>query len=518
MNAWDAVLRETAFGHSLWPLLTVLLVGPLVRWLAPQESGRVRRATLWLGLHLLLVPVAAYMRAHDPEELPGVLLALRFFAALAVIEVLGSLLVMGLLQRMWRAPLLLRDVLVAGVSGVAFFGLASRVGLNLSGLIATSAVLTAVIGLSLQDTLGNVMAGLALQIDQSIRVGDWVKVGDLSGRVVDIRWRSTSIETRNWERLVVPNSLLVRNQFLVLGRRGHEPELWRRWVYFNVDFRYPPNDVAAAVEEMLLRDPIENVAAQPRAHCLMMELGDSFARYAVRYWLTDLGKDDLTDSLVRTRVYFALRRAEIPLSMPAHAVFLTEESEQRKREKATLERQRRLDALARIGLFEALAEAGRLSLAEGLRYAPFTAGEVVTRQGDQAHWLYLILEGTAQVSVRGESGEQRVVAQLKAGDVFGEMALMTGAPRSATVTASSDVECYRLDKQVFQEVLRARPELAETVAEILAQRSLSLATAREQLDAESRARKLLETKHDLLSRMRDFFGLSEGASPAQDEP
>jgi Cyclic nucleotide-binding domain/Recombinase len=98
----------------------------------------------------------------------------------------------------------------------------------------------------------------------------------------------------------------------------------------------------------------------------------------------------------------------------------------------------------------------RLRLAEGLRYTPFAAGEVITRQGNQAHWLYLILESTAQVSVRGESGQQRVVAQLKAGDVFGEMALLTSAPRSATVTASSDVECYRLDKDVFQEVLRAR--------------------------------------------------------------
>lgn len=518
MSTWDAILQEALLGHSLWPLLALVLIAPLVRFLAPHETGRLRRALMWLGLHLLLLPVAAYLRVFDPEELPAVLLALRFFAALAVIEVLGSLLVMVLLQRLWRAPLLLRDVLVAGVSGVAFFALASRVGLNLSGLIATSAVLTAVIGLSLQDTLGNVMAGLALQIDQSIRVGDWVKVGETSGRVVDIRWRSTSIETRNWETLVLPNSVLVRNQFLVLGRRGFEPELWRRWVYFNVDFRYPPNDVVAAVEEMLLRDPIENVAARPRAHCILMDLADSSARYAVRYWLSDLGKDDLTDSLVRTRVYFALRRADIPLSMPAHAVFLTEESLERKREKLASERQQRLKALACIGLFDSLPEEDRLRLAEGLRYAPFAAGEVITRQGDQAHWLYLILEGTAQVGVRGEAGQQRVVAQLKAGDVFGEMALMTGAPRSATVTAISDVECYRLDKQVFQDVLHARPQLAETVAEILAQRSLSLATAKEQLDAESRRKKLLETKRDLLTRMRDFFGLSDESSPAQDEP
>src|SRR5690606_10443581 len=108
---------------------------------------------------------------------------------------------------------------------------------------ATSAVLTAVIGLSLQDTLGNLLGGLALQLDSSIQVGDWVKLGDVSGRVSEIRWRYTAIETRNWETVVVPNSIVMRSQVTVLGRRRGSPLQWRRWVHFQVDFRTPPNDV-----------------------------------------------------------------------------------------------------------------------------------------------------------------------------------------------------------------------------------------------------------------------------------
>jgi len=507
MDAWQLLVAEALTSRTGWLLLALSLSVPLVWWKAPEERGRLRRAGLWLCLHLLLVPVAAYVRQHDPEPLSEIRLALLFFGALSLIEVMGSLLVAVLMQRLWRAPLLLRDVLVAGVAGVAFFALASRAGLNLSGLIATSAVLTAVIGLSLQDTLGNVFAGLALQIDQSLRVGDWIKQGDVSVRVSEIRWRSTSVETRNWETVVVPNSVLVRNQFVVAGRREREPAYWRRWVYFNVDFRYSPPDVTAAVEEMLLRDPIPNVALEPRAHCLLMELGESFARYAVRYWLTDLGLDDGTDSLVRARIFYALRRAEIPLSMPAHAVFLTEDSPERRREKDSLEHRQRLAALSRVGIFEVLPEPERERLAEGLRFAPFLAGEVITRQGDQAHWLYMVLRGEADVRVRGEAGQERLVAQLKAGDIFGEMALLTGAPRSATVTARTGVECYRLDKQVFAEVLKARPELAEPVAGMLAQRSVSLQAAREQLDAEGRLPRVVASQTDLLSRIRDFFGL-----------
>ena len=505
----ELVLQEAAEARTLWALGVVLLLGPLVGVLAPDERPRLKRATLWLALHLVLLPVCAVLRATSSEALAELRLALLFFGALAVIEVLASLIVAAALRRVWRTPLLLRDVLVAGVSAVAFFGLASRVGLNLSGLIATSAVLTAVIGLSLQDTLGNVMAGLALQLDQSVRVGDWVKVGDQSGRVSEIRWRSTSLETRNWETLVVPNSVLVRNQFLVLGRRHDAPEQWRRWVYFNVDFRFAPHDVIEVVEEMLAKDPIENVAAQPRPNCILMDLHESYGRYAVRYWLSDLAKDDPTDSLVRTRIFMALRRADIPLSLPAHAVFVTEESRHRKQEKAQEERQRRLQALHRIDLFEHLPELDRVRLADGLRYAPFAAGEVLTRQGDKAHWLYLVLDGEAQVSVRGEGGEEKAVARLRPGDVFGEMALLTGSPRTATVTALTDVECYRLDKAVFQDVLRSQPHLAEHAAEILAQRTVGLEAARQELDAAARGRKLAEAKHDFLSSIRRFFGMGE---------
>src|SRR5262249_23095172 len=159
-------------------------------------------------------------------------------------------------------------------------------GLNLGGLIATSAVVTAVIGFSLQDTLGNVMAGLALQLDGVLEVGHWIKIADTSGVVREIKWRSTLVETRNRERVVIPNSVLVKGQFAIVGTEG-KPSRWRRWVYFNVDFRFTPSDVISAVTEALCAAPIEHAAADPVPQCILLELGDSFCRYAVRYWLAN---------------------------------------------------------------------------------------------------------------------------------------------------------------------------------------------------------------------------------------
>lgn len=122
---------------------------------------------------------------------------------------------------------------------MAALTLLGRHGVDLSEIIATSAVVTAVIGFSLQDTLGNIMGGMALQLEQSIGVGDWVRVGEVEGIVREIRWRQTSIETRSWETVVVPNSALMKSQVTVLGRRQGQPRLHRISVEFNVDFRHP---------------------------------------------------------------------------------------------------------------------------------------------------------------------------------------------------------------------------------------------------------------------------------------
>ena len=139
---------------------------------------------------------------------------------------------------------------------MAVFSLASRAGFNVSGLIATSAVLTAVIGLALKDTLGNVIGGLSLQTDRSIHLGDWIKVGDVEGRVVDIRWRYTAVETRNGETLIVPNGVLTTEKVMVLGRRQGAPLQWRRWVHFNVDLRQSPPEVVRVVTEAIVHAPI----------------------------------------------------------------------------------------------------------------------------------------------------------------------------------------------------------------------------------------------------------------------
>jgi CRP-like cAMP-binding protein len=148
----------------------------------------------------------------------------------------------------------------------------------------------------------------------------------------------------------------------------------------------------------------------------------------------------------------------------------------------------------------------RRELAARLKVAPFVRGEALTRQGAEAHWLYIVIEGEAEVQV-AINGSSEKVALLGAGDFFGEMALMTGEPRRATVTAQSDILCYRLDKDGFQQILHRRPEIAEGISKILARRRVELDAVRENLSEETIRRRVNNTQTDVLKRIREFFGL-----------
>jgi len=508
MDFWSSLLAETRADKTLELCLVGVSLFVLTRAVANKNRARLRSAVTLFSMHLGLVPLAAFLAGMGSTLHRETRLLLLVLATFGLIQVLATLLFSGLGRLRVDVPRILQDVLVATAGLIAIFVLAGRAGVNLSGLIATSAVLTAVIGLAFQDTLGNVVGGLALQIDDSIRVGDWIKIGDVNGRVTDIRWRYTAVETRNWETVILPNSLLVKGQVTVVGRRSGMPLQVRRWVYFNVDFRYQPSEVTRIVLEAVRGVPIERVATEPRPDCIVMELGESYARYAVRYWLTEIAVDDPTDCVIRTRIFFALRRANIPLSMPAHAVFLTEDSSEHKERKTCADMGRRLAALHRVQLFDMLSDDERMHLAEHLRYAPFAAGEVMTRQGAEAHWLYMIIEGEASIRVAAD-GEEREIARLHAGDFFGEMSLLTGERRSATVVALVPVECYRLDKAAFKELVVARPEVTEGLADVLAKRKEELLAARQDLDQDAAAERMRVSRTDIVGKIRSFFSLED---------
>nr|MBA3499871.1 cyclic nucleotide-binding domain-containing protein [Deltaproteobacteria bacterium] len=316
-------------------------------------------------------------------------------------------------------------------------------------------------------------------------------------------WRYTAIETRAWDTVIIPNGALVKSQITIIGRRQGAPVQTRREIDFFVDFRTSPTDVIATVESSLRKDPVQRMAIDPPPHVLFMGIKDSYAQYTARYWLTDLAVDDPPDSATRVRIWFALRRANIPMAIPASTVFLTPDTPERAQRKTAEETGRRIDALATVDLFRGLTDDVRREIADHLVFTPFAAGEAVCREGDTDDGLYMIVKGDAIVRI-GVAAEEREVARLTAGQFFGEMSLMTGEARTATVVAATDLLCYRIDKPAFQSVLRDAPTIVDHVAEVLAQRRVALSAARDERE-EGGGTRHETAKQDLLGRIRGFF-------------
>ncbi len=511
---WIAVLHTWGFAVLG---AAVVLVAFLVNRLAPAKRRRIRYAVILYALFLASAAGAVLLAKLPAESIASwsehVRLFADLFAAFTIVHIAALAIFDVLLPAIGVSLVTIIADLIVGLAYLfAGLGVLKNAGVTTSSVVATSAVVSGVLALSLQATLGNILGGVALQFDGSVRVGDWLQLPDgTQGKIVAIRWRHTVLETRNWDTVVVPNANLLAQNIVILGKRTNRPVQHRMWVYFNVDFRFPPSRVIDVVREALCAAPIEGVADDPRPNVICYDFAkdgrDSFGYYAARYWLTDLPNDDPTNSRVRTRIYTALERAGIPLARPTQTLFLQRAEGTGARE--ARHKERRLRAVERIDLFRGLTGDEHDFVAEHLTDAPFTAGETCTRQGAVAHWLYILTSGKVEIRRRVDgSATSKTVATVEAPGFFGEMGLMTGEPRSADVVALTDVECYRLDKTGLQRVLEERPEAAEQFSKTLALRRVELAAAVEGLDAEAKRARMASEETRILDKIQEFFGLT----------
>ncbi len=503
MNLATILQHQATFAFAA--ALAMLL---LLRWLLPAQRAQART---FLVVLVLCALARALAYAVDAAGAPRLAVIMGNVAAvvlgLLIIRMAGRLLFRVVLPKLGlNAAGIVEDLLVTGLFLAWGFVWLRLAGVDLASLITTSAVITAVIAFSMQDTLGNILGGVMLQLDNSIRVGDWVKIDDVSGKVVEVRWRYTAIETRNRETVIFPNSWLIKNRFSVIGSRTDAQLRWRRWVWFAVDIDCPPGQVCDVLEAAAIEANIGNVAADPPPSAVLMDIDKGMGRYALRYWIIDPQDDDPTDSRVRAHALAALARHGMQPGIPREERLNIKDNEARRAALQADELAARRKALDGVDLFASLSEAERDSLAQRLVYAPFVRGDTITRQGAVAHWLYVIVRGEADVWVELGS-ERQYITTLKAGSVFGEMGMMTGEPRRASLTARTDVECYRLDKEGFRHILTARPDVAAKLSEVLASR---LAELEQQRAAASLERRPAPRHDDILRRIRSFFGLDAG--------
>jgi small-conductance mechanosensitive channel/CRP-like cAMP-binding protein len=372
---------------------------------------------------------------------------------------------------------------------------------DLSALLVTSTVVSAVIGLSLQDLLGNVIAGIALQLERPFAVGDWVQVSEQEGQVVQMNWRTLTLRTRDNHNVFLPNANAARQDIVNYSR---PTPLQMLHAEVGVAYRHAPGEVKAVLARAVAG--AEGVRADPPPEILVKDYGEYAVHYDVRYWIADFARAPQIRDAVLTRLWYALRRAGMTIPFPIRDVnvrTLPEDHEARAQE---LLRREVFAALRPLSVFAPLSDPQIEQLGRGAALERYTAGEVLVRQGEPGDSLFVIKAGQVRVDVRNENGQVATVAALGPDDFFGEMSLLTGEPRSASVVAETEVEVVVVDKPDLAAVITADNRVPEALSVALEARLRSAAERAAAGPVAPADRSPLQ-RIALLDRIRQFFGI-----------
>lgn len=433
--------------------------------------------------------------------------ALRFLGAMATL--LGALVFIALVRRyFWeswferksksQAPKFLSQL-----AGLAVFLAAVLIVLtvgyeqDLTVLLGASGVAAIVLGLALQDLLGNVIAGIALELGKPFRAGDWLVVEGKHAEVIEVNWRSTRLRNNDDIYFDIPNKQIVGSTIVNLTHRNR-----RHGIRLQVRFEYgtPPN---------LIKDTLKRAAANaqgvletPPPKVFLKDFGDFGIDYEVRFWMEDESKYNDTLDGVRTNIWYEAQRGGLNIPFPIREVMVrrkkTDLTDKLEIARTSIRRQPFLQMLSPSQLDRMLNES---------RFLRFGRGERIIEQGAEGRSMFILVHGEADVQVE-VNGAAKTVAHLEEGDYCGEMSLLTGENRSATVLATADCETWEVGKEVLASILADNQLLVERLSDLLAKRRMETeGVVSEALATDEMKAKQKEYKESFLKRLYGFFDL-----------
>jgi len=452
-----------------------LLLRPLVRALSNKDvpkifHSRERRTGFAMTIASLALGIYILCHAYWPPDVRGKKLAyelsellLVVFSGYVFLEILISFFGDWLPRVRGQSPMapIIKDLIRAlvlvgvGLTGVKY----AFPDVDIGAVMTTSAILSVVVGLALQESLSNVFAGIMLTIDRPFKPGDWVEIDGKEGKVLDANWRSTRVLTRDDDIIYVPNSSMAKGNIVNLTDPTPEHLCTKR---IGIEYAAPPNKVRNVLVDVMAH--VDGVLAVPSPDVYLAEFGDSAILYELRYWIVENERRVKIEAEIMRAVWYRLKREAISIPYPIRDVFLHRAKESHRPDEI-------IDLLKRVDILQPLKEEEITMLAEDLSHHLFGKGEAVCKQGDPGSTFYIIKTGLIAVKVKGAEGVEVEVARLTPGSYFGEISLLTGDPRTSTCTALEDSELLCLDRDTFGVLLQENPPIAQTMSEILAARS-----------------------------------------------
>ncbi len=458
---------------------------------------------------LALATVAALMTVGF-ELGPGVRLVLAAAVVLSAV-VLFALVDALVLQRPWNAelgpslPKLARDVLgLVVIVAAALWAAAAILGQALGPLLVSSTVISAVIGLALQDTLKNIFSGMALDLEKPFQPGDWLLIdGQLRAQVVEMSWRSTHLRTREGLDVYEPNANLSVSRLVNYGSGARAVGIELR---IGLPYGAPPAEVKEVLRQAAQSAP--GVVSRPPTRVFVESFGDHAITYFLRVWTKRVGNLARFRDGVNSRIWYQLKRQGIEIPFPIRTIHMHEapDMERHRGEKALA---KATELFSAVDLFRDLDPQIVRRLAAASQRRLFDAGETLVEENAAGRSLFVLERGSVRVLKADPAlgGKQVELAVLGEGAFFGEMSLLTGEPRSATVVAREHCGVLELGKDAMAATLEEDPRIAEFLSQALARRQQETAAALEGERGRAASAAVPADPRTFLRRIRTFFSL-----------
>jgi small-conductance mechanosensitive channel/CRP-like cAMP-binding protein len=478
-HAWHLVFGVLTLMIAL--AISALTINRLVR-------RKLKLSLLLLGAYVVVHIVVGLELAPDAavdEQLISVE-RLAFAAALINLAVISFLNPLREDRVPDRYPAILQDFIV-----IALLVLVATLVFH-DKLLTTSAVSAVVIGFALQDTLGNAFAGLAIQSERPFNIGHWIKVGDFEGRVAEVTWRATKLRTKAGNFVVLPNNIVSKE---AITNYSEPSTQCRVEVEVGASYLSSPNMVKSVIGEALANSA--RALKTPAPDVVLASFDSSAINYRVRFWIEDYERDEAARDEVRSAIYYAFARHGIEIPWPIQVQYEKAWDEQDPAAQA----HDRGRLLGGVDLFAGLNDEARHEIARSVRSRTFGNGESIVRQGEPGESMFIVGSGRAVVVLEPD---RREVATIETGGYFGEMSLLTGEPRTATVIARGDTVVLEIGADLFRHLAGTSPQAIEQVAVAAAARRIELDKVR----ATGAGSAVADAPATLLSRMRRFLRLS----------
>ena len=367
-------------------------------------------------------------------------------------------------------------------------------GISLSGIGVTAAVATGVIGFALQDTLASVIAGISISIEKPFRLGDWIKVSGLEGKVEQINWRTTSIRTLTDDYVILPNFTISKTELINFSS---PTKTHAREITIGVGYRHSPESVKKALLEAATGT--EGILEKPQPVARLTQYGDFAISYTTKFWIQDYRFYPDIENSFRSKLWYIFKRQGITIPFPIRDVRIVDE-----KKKPQTAGHPGSSELKKIIIFEKNSAAELKIISKYLSARLYGAGETVFRTGTPGDYLYLIRRGS--VSVRLPSGKPPWPV-IRAGGIFGEMSMITGEERTATIITEEESEFLCLHRDDFKTVFKKHPGITRKIVSLIEKRQEQIRSEIKESDDPERRNNVPAQPKSLFRSLRKYLGL-----------